>query len=58
MYGKVDLLTGTLIAFGIFVVQLIFAELWLEKFSRGPLEMLWRKWTYGNNFEKTNNSKR
>ncbi|ANU13774.1 DUF418 domain-containing protein [Planococcus halocryophilus] len=58
LYGKVDLLTGTLIAFGIFVVQLIFAELWLEKFSRGPLEMLWRKWTYGNNFEKTNNSKR
>ncbi|EGA89257.1 hypothetical protein GPDM_11260 [Planococcus donghaensis MPA1U2] len=58
LYGKVDLLTGTLIAFGIFVVQLIFAELWFEKFSRGPLEILWRKWTYGNNFEKTNNSKR
>ena len=58
LYGQVDLLTGTLIAIGIFVVQLIFAELWFEKFSRGPLEMVWRKWTYGNNFEKTNNSKR
>lgn len=57
LYGQVDLLTGTLIAIGIFVVQLIFAELWFEKFSRGPLEMVWRKWTYGNNFEKTNNSK-
>lgn len=57
LYGKVDLLTGTLIAFGIFVVQLIFAELWFEKYTRGPLEILWRKWTYGNNFEKTNNSK-
>ncbi|ANU22682.1 DUF418 domain-containing protein [Planococcus donghaensis] len=57
LYGKVDLLTGSLIAFGIFVVQIIFAELWFEKFSRGPLEILWRKWTYGNNFEKTNNSK-
>ncbi|WP_298826831.1 DUF418 domain-containing protein [uncultured Planococcus sp.] len=58
LYGQVDLLTGTLIAIGIFVVQLIFAELWFEKFTRGPLEMVWRKWTYGNNFEKTNNSKR
>ncbi|WP_223633974.1 DUF418 domain-containing protein [Planococcus sp. 4-30] len=58
LYGQVDLLTGTLIAIGIFVVQLIFAELWFEKFTRGPLEMVWRKWTYGNNFKKTNNSKR
>lgn len=58
LYGQVDVLTGTLIALGIFVFQLIFAELWFEKFSKGPLEMLWRKWTYGNNFEKTNNSKR
>lgn len=57
LYGQVDLLTGTLIALGIFVVQLIFAELWFEKFSRGPLEIVWRKWTYGNKFEKTNNSK-
>ncbi len=58
LYGQVDLLTGTLIAIGIFVIQLIFAELWFEKFSRGPLEMVWRKWTYGNKFEKINNSKR
>lgn len=57
LYGQVDLLTGTLIAIGIFIVQLIFAELWFEKFSRGPLESVWRKWTYGNKFEKTNNSK-
>lgn len=46
LYGQVDLLTGTLIAIGIFVIQLIFAELWFEKFSRGPLESVWRKWTY------------
>lgn len=57
LYGQVDLLTGTLIALGIFVVQLIFAELWFEKFSRGPLESIWRKWTYGKKNEKTNNSK-
>lgn len=57
LYGQVDLLTGTLIALGIFVGQVIFAELWFEKFQRGPLEIIWRKWTYGNKFEKTNNSK-
>lgn len=57
LYGQVDLLTGTLIALGIFVGQVIFAELWFEKFQRGPLETIWRKWTYGNKFEKTNNSK-
>ncbi|RAZ69858.1 DUF418 domain-containing protein [Planococcus maitriensis] len=58
LYGQVDLLTGTLIAVGIFVIQLIFAELWFSKFNRGPIEMIWRRWTYGNNFEKSNNSKR
>lgn len=58
LYGQVDLLTGTLIALGIFVLQLIFAELWFSKFNRGPIEMVWRRWTYGNNFEKSNNSKR
>jgi uncharacterized protein len=58
LYGKVDLLTGTLIAVGIFAVQLIFAEVWFMKFSKGPLEIIWRRWTYGKNIEKSNTSKR
>lgn len=57
LYGQVDIVTGTWIALGIFALQLIFAEMWLSKFSQGPLEMLWRKVTYGRNFEKSNNSK-
>lgn len=57
LYGQVNLVTGTLMAFGIFAIQLIFAEIWLTKFRQGPLEMLWRKITYGVNFEKSNNSK-
>nr|WP_238942629.1 DUF418 domain-containing protein [Planococcus beigongshangi] len=56
LYGQVSVLAGTLLALGIFVIQLIFAELWLTKFNQGPLEMLWRKITYGLNFTKTNNS--
>ena len=58
LYGQVDLLVGTLMALGIFTVQLIFAELWLAKYSQGPLEYVWRKATYGRNFEKSNNSNR
>ncbi|TAA73193.1 DUF418 domain-containing protein [Planococcus salinarum] len=56
LYGQVNLLTGTLLGLGIFAVQLIFAEIWLSKFSQGPLEMIWRKLTYGLNFKKTNKS--
>src|SRR5690606_21246014 len=56
LYGQVSILTGTFLALGIFAVQLIFAEVWLSKFSQGPLEMLWRKLTYGLNLEKTNKS--
>ncbi len=49
MYGKVDLVTGTWIAVGVFAIQVIFAEVWLTKFKMGPLEWLWRKGTYGKN---------
>ncbi|UJF25965.1 DUF418 domain-containing protein [Planococcus sp. 107-1] len=57
LYGQVDLLTGTWIALGIFAIQLIFAEVWFSKFKQGPIEFLWRKASYGRNFEKSNNSK-
>lgn len=47
LYGSVDLMTGTWIAIGVFIIQVVFAELWLAKFRMGPLEWLWRKGTYG-----------
>lgn len=52
LYGKVDLATGTWMAVGIFVIQVIFAELWLMKFRMGPFEWIWRKGTYGKNLPK------
>lgn len=52
LYGKVDVATGTWMAIGIFVIQVIFAMLWLSKFRMGPLEFLWRKLSYGKNFNK------
>lgn len=52
LYGKVSLWTGTLMAFGIFVLQVIFAEIWLAKFKMGPIEKLWRIGTYGRKSTK------
>lgn len=48
LYGKVDVALGTYIAIGIFVCQVIIAELWLSKFSQGPLEAAVKRLTYGN----------
>lgn len=50
LYGKVDIVTGTWLAIGVFAIQLIVAQVWLSKFRMGPLEALWRKWSYGKNF--------
>lgn len=52
LYGKVDLMTGTWIAIGVFVIQVMIAELWLSKFRMGPLEYVWRLGTYGRNSSK------
>lgn len=46
LYGKVDIATGTWMAIGIYVLQVIFAEIWFTKFKQGPVELLWRKLTY------------
>ena len=54
LYGKVDVMTGTWMAIGIFLIQLIFAELWLNKFTQGPVEMLLKRLTYGKSVKKTN----
>ncbi|TSI04252.1 DUF418 domain-containing protein [Lysinibacillus sp. BW-2-10] len=46
LYGKVDVQMGTIIAIGIFFIQIVFAELWFTKFKQGPLELLVKKLTY------------
>ncbi|MFJ8247442.1 DUF418 domain-containing protein [Peribacillus asahii] len=47
LFGKVSLLTGTLICLSIYIVQVIFSYVWLKNFRFGPLEWLWRSLTYG-----------
>jgi uncharacterized protein len=47
LYGEVTLTTGTFLALGIFAIQVLLSEIWLSKFSFGPVEKLWRVLSYG-----------
>ena len=46
-YGKVSLVTGTLICLVIYACQIGFSYVWLKNFRFGPFEWLWRSLTYG-----------
>ena len=46
-FGRVDRLQQMLFTFGVWVILLIAAPLWLARFRYGPLEWLWRSLTYG-----------
>ncbi|PRO67086.1 DUF418 domain-containing protein [Alkalicoccus urumqiensis] len=46
LYGSVGAFTGMLIALGVFAAQVVLSQLWLKRFRQGPMEALWRKWTY------------
>jgi uncharacterized protein len=45
-YGKVSLVTGTILCVVIFALQMMFSTFWLKKFRFGPFEWLWRSFTY------------
>lgn len=45
-FGKVSILSGSILAIGIFVIQVIFSVFWLRIFLNGPMEWLWRSFTY------------
>ncbi|MEK4228473.1 DUF418 domain-containing protein [Solibacillus sp. FSL H8-0538] len=46
LYGQVDVQMGIYIALGIYATQLVIAELWLSKFTQGPVEATVKKLTY------------
>ncbi|MBB6450707.1 uncharacterized protein HNR44_002697 [Geomicrobium halophilum] len=46
LFGHVSSGTGLLIAIGIYIAQMILSNLYLQTFTQGPVEALWRKWTY------------
>lgn len=45
-YGKVTPEVGILITIAIFTVQIYFSKFWLSKYKYGPLEKVWRAFTY------------
>ncbi|PTY78357.1 hypothetical protein B5V89_10150 [Heyndrickxia sporothermodurans] len=47
LYSKLTLGTSMLLAIGIFIIQVVLAEIWFMKFKYGPLEKIWRYFTYG-----------
>ena len=46
LYGSLKPSQLMITAFVIFFAQIVFSYLWLSKFGQGPLEGLWRKWSY------------
>ncbi|PWU67755.1 DUF418 domain-containing protein [Gracilibacillus dipsosauri] len=46
LYGELSPLQTILIAFFVFPIQIILSWLWLKRYKRGPLEWVWRSWTY------------
>lgn len=46
--GKLTLLQSLLLAVLIFIVQVIYSNIWLRYYKMGPMEALWRRLTYGN----------
>lgn len=45
--GKLTLLQSLLLAVLIFIVQIIYSNIWLRYYNIGPLEAIWRRFTYG-----------
>ncbi|HKP68903.1 MAG TPA: DUF418 domain-containing protein [Pyrinomonadaceae bacterium] len=46
MFGTIGATKATMIALGIFVVQIALSNLWLRYFKYGPVEWIWRQLTY------------
>ena len=47
MIGQTNVKLLALIALLVYALQLIINMLWFTYYDRGPLERLWRKWSYG-----------
>ncbi|RHW43590.1 DUF418 domain-containing protein [Neobacillus notoginsengisoli] len=46
LYGKVSVLTGTVLVVAVFIAQAVGSRIWLSRFNYGPLEWVWRSFTY------------
>ena len=46
LFGKFGATAATLIAFGIFLFQIVLSTVWFKYFAYGPMEWVWRQLTY------------
>ncbi|MFZ4450525.1 DUF418 domain-containing protein [Salibacterium aidingense] len=46
LFGTIDASTGILITAVIYGAQVVLSIFWMSNYSQGPLEKLWRNWTY------------
>ncbi len=46
LFGEVSLAFGLLLCLIVFPLQIVFSYFWLKRFRFGPLEWLWRSFTY------------
>ena len=47
LYGQVSPILGAILAITFFAFQILLSSWWLKKFRYGPVEWLWRSFTYG-----------
>jgi uncharacterized protein len=47
LYGRGTLVAALGLTVAIWAVNLLVSRLWLARFDSGPVETLWRRWTYG-----------
>jgi uncharacterized protein len=47
LYGELDWMQWMGIVAAVWAVQLVWSRLWLQRFSMGPAEWVWRKLSYG-----------
>lgn len=46
LYGKVSVVTGTMLVVIIYILQIAASRLWISRFYYGPVEWIWRSFTY------------
>ena len=46
LFNSIEAIWFVPIALGVFIVQLLLSHLWMKYFSYGPLEWIWRNFTY------------
>ncbi|OCA84312.1 hypothetical protein A8F94_16510 [Bacillus sp. FJAT-27225] len=46
LYGQISLAQGTLMVIGGYMLQILLSKLWLRNYRFGPVEWVWRSFTY------------